>query len=72
MRFPPVKQPLPDWVGELECPGISVVRDVCCEEAAEVLRHPFTVPAPVNCSTVSATDPIHRRTLALRRIWAIQ
>ena len=39
MRFPPVEQPLPNWVGELECPGISVVRDVCCEEAAEVLRY---------------------------------
>ncbi len=28
-----------DWVGELECRGISVTRDVCREEAAEVLRY---------------------------------
>ncbi len=31
--------PLPaDWIGELERRGISVVRDVCREEAREVLR----------------------------------
>lgn len=30
---------LPDWVGALEQRGISVVRDVCREEAAAVLRN---------------------------------
>jgi hypothetical protein len=28
-----------DWVGEMEHRGISVIRDVCREEAAEVLRY---------------------------------